>query len=64
MAEAITRRQAPARPEEAARRFAAAVEHHQAGRVQAAHDAYQDALCADPRHGEALSMFGLLALQV
>ncbi|MGE0254334.1 MAG: tetratricopeptide repeat protein [Alphaproteobacteria bacterium] len=64
MAETITRQRAPARPEEAARHFAAAVEHHQAGRVQAAHDAYQEALRADPRHGEALSMFGLLALQV
>jgi len=64
MAETTTRQERPARPEEAAQHFAVALEHHREGRIQAAHDAYQDALRADPRHGEALSMFGLLALQI
>lgn len=41
----------------------AAVDHHQAGRLQEAESGYRSVLQLEPNHSEALHMFGLLAHQ-
>ncbi|TAJ83676.1 MAG: tetratricopeptide repeat protein [Gallionellaceae bacterium] len=38
--------------------------HHQAGRLEQAYDAYQQALRADPKHPDALHLLGMLAHQI
>ena len=51
------------RAAEAATEFAAALRAHQAGRVQEAEQHYRQALAADPKHIDALHLFGVLAHQ-
>src|SRR5688572_7169831 len=43
--------------------FASAVQHHQAGQLQAAEQLYRQILAVDPNHAEALHLLGLIALQ-
>ncbi len=43
--------------------FAAGLEHHRAGRLDAAEAAYRRALAADGAHTEALHLLGVLAHQ-
>ena len=51
------------RAAEAATAFAAALRAHQAGRLQEAEQHYRQALAADPKHIDALHLFGVLAHQ-
>ena len=51
------------RAAQAATEFAAALRAHQAGRVQEAEQHYRQALAADPKHIDALHLFGVLAHQ-
>jgi protein O-GlcNAc transferase len=44
--------------------FAAAVQHHQAGRLAEAETGYRRVLATDSNHADALSMLGILAHQV
>ena len=44
--------------------FALAIQHHQAGRLQAAEQGYQQILRADPKHADALHLLGVIAAQV
>jgi predicted O-linked N-acetylglucosamine transferase (SPINDLY family) len=48
----------------AAEQFAAGLAHHQAGRLADAEGYYRRALVAQPDHGDALNMLGVLAHQV
>ena len=48
---------------QAATAFAAALRAHQAGRLQEAEQHYRQALAADPKHIDALHLFGVLAHQ-
>jgi tetratricopeptide (TPR) repeat protein len=41
-----------------------ALEHHRAGRLAAAEPLYREVLAAQPNHGDALNLLGLLAQQV
>jgi protein O-GlcNAc transferase len=43
--------------------FAAALRHHQAGRLSEAEQLYRQILLADPHHADALHFLGVLALQ-
>jgi protein O-GlcNAc transferase len=43
--------------------LAIAVEHHQAGRMQAAEQIYREVLRVDPNQPEALHLLGLIAYQ-
>jgi tetratricopeptide (TPR) repeat protein len=43
--------------------FAAALGHHQAGRLQAAERLYQQVLATNPRHADAFHLLGVVALQ-
>ena len=51
------------RAAQAATEFAAALRAHQAGRMQEAEQHYRQALAADPKHIDALHLFGVLAHQ-
>jgi predicted O-linked N-acetylglucosamine transferase (SPINDLY family) len=44
--------------------FAIAVDHHRAGRLQAAEQIYRQILALEPNHAEALHLLGLIAYQV
>ncbi len=44
--------------------FALAIQHHQAGRLQAAEQIYRQILQAEPNHAEAIHLLGVLAHQV
>ncbi len=44
--------------------YAAAVEHHRAGRLAEAEAGYREILAADPRHADSLHLLGLVAHQV
>jgi tetratricopeptide (TPR) repeat protein len=44
--------------------FAQAIEHHQAGRLQAAERIYRQILAAEPQHADAWHLLGLIAHQV
>ncbi len=46
-----------------AARFAAALAHHEAGRIDAARALYRDILALDPDHVESLHLLGLIAAQ-
>src|SRR5262245_6826159 len=43
--------------------FAIAVQHHQAGRVEAAEQLYRQIIAVDPNHVDALNLLGVIALQ-
>ena len=43
--------------------LAIAIQHHQAGRLQAAEDIYRKILAAQPNHGDAWHLLGLIASQ-
>jgi tetratricopeptide (TPR) repeat protein len=43
--------------------LAAAIDHHQGGRLQAAQQIYRRILAAEPNHAEALHLLGLIAYQ-
>jgi predicted O-linked N-acetylglucosamine transferase (SPINDLY family) len=43
--------------------LASAIEHHQQGRLQEAHDLYRQILAARPDHPDALHLLGVIALQ-
>ena len=66
-AAAVPHRPAPVRPTTlppgAAALFAAAVQHHQAGRLAEAEPFYRQVLAADPGHVDSLHNLGLLAQQ-
>ncbi len=44
--------------------FAIAVQHHQAGRLQAAEQTYRQILAVEPNHADALYLIGVIAHQV
>ena len=44
--------------------FATAIQHHQAGRLQAAEQIYRQILAVQPDHADAWHLLGLIALQV
>jgi cytochrome c-type biogenesis protein CcmH/NrfG len=44
--------------------FAAALDHHGAGRLREAEDLYRQIVAADPRHSNALHYLGILAHQM
>ena len=44
--------------------LALAIQHHQAGRLQAAEQIYRQILALEPNHAEALHLLGLIAHQV
>ncbi len=46
-----------------ASRFAEALQHHQAGRLQLAADGYQQILAVDPGHADSLHLLGLITYQ-
>src|SRR5208337_1362163 len=44
--------------------FAIAVQHHQAGRLQAAEQIYRQILAIEPNHADAIHLLGVIAGQV
>ncbi len=44
--------------------LAIAIQHHQAGRLQAAEQIYRQILAVEPNHGDAIHLLGLIAHQV
>lgn len=54
----------PATPTDLASRFEQAQDLHQAGRLAEARTLYQEVLAANPGHGPAMHMLGLMAYQV
>ena len=44
--------------------FAIAVQHHQAGRLQAAEQIYRQILAIEPNHADAINLLGVIASQV
>ena len=44
--------------------FSIAIQHHQAGRLQAAEQIYRQILAVDPNHADALHLLGVIASQV
>ena len=44
--------------------FAAAIQHHQAGRLQAAEQGYRQILAVEPNHADALHLLGVIAHQL
>ena len=43
--------------------LAIAIQHHQAGRLQAAEPVYRQILLADPNHADAIHLLGVIAHQ-
>ena len=44
--------------------LAIAVQHHQAGRLQAAEQIYRQILAVEPNHADAIHLLGVIAHQV